>query len=132
MLQYRLFSLERDTDCWNFQLLYVNPTAANPTGTVLSESRRREVYKLAQKYDFLILEDDAYYFVHFLNNQPTSFFSLDTDGRVIRLDTFSKIVSSGLRVGIITANKKIVEKLITLMENSTLHSSSLSQVRFRS
>lgn len=119
------------TNCWIFQLLYVNPTA-NPTGTILSESRRREVYKLAQKYDFLIVEDDAYYFMHFLDKQPISFLSLDTDGRVIRMDTFSKIVSSGLRMGVVTAHKEIVDKIILYNESSSLHASSMSQVSFRS
>ncbi|XP_032664483.1 kynurenine/alpha-aminoadipate aminotransferase, mitochondrial-like [Odontomachus brunneus] len=109
------------------KLLYVNPMA-NPTGTILSESRRRKVYELAQKYDFLIVEDDAYYFVHFLDKQPMSFLSLDTDGRVIRLDSFSKIVSSGLRMGAVTAHKKIVDKIIIHMENSVLHASSMSQM----
>ncbi|KAL6440435.1 hypothetical protein ACFW04_003156 [Cataglyphis niger] len=110
------------------KLLYVNPTGANPTGAVLSESRRRKVYELAQKYNFLIVEDDPYYFVHFLDKQPTSFFSLDTDGRVIRLDSFSKIMSAGIRIGIITAHEEIVKKLVFHMDNSLVHASSLSQM----
>jgi len=115
---------------WIFQLLYVNPTGANPTGTVLSETRRRQVYKLAQIYDFLIIEDDPYYHIYFLDKQPTSFLSLDTDGRVIRLDSFSKIISSGLRLGAVTAGKKIVSALEIHMSNSVLHASALSQVKF--
>ncbi|GAB1865947.1 Kynurenine/alpha-aminoadipate aminotransferase mitochondrial [Camponotus japonicus] len=110
------------------KLLYINPTGSNPTGAVLSETRRRKVYELAQKYNFLIVEDDPYYFVHFLDKQPTSFFSLDTDGRVIRLDSISKIMSAGLRVGIVTAHKDIVQKLILHMDNSTIQASSLSQM----
>ncbi|XP_029660139.1 kynurenine/alpha-aminoadipate aminotransferase, mitochondrial-like [Formica exsecta] len=111
------------------KLLYVNPTGANPTGAVLSEIRRRKVYELAQKYNFLIVEDDPYCFVHFLDKQPTSFFSLDTDGRVIRMDSFSKIMSAGIRVGVVTAHRNIVKELIIHMDNSTIHASALSQVR---
>ncbi|EZA56435.1 hypothetical protein DMN91_009958 [Ooceraea biroi] len=110
------------------KFLYVNPTAANPTGTVLSDDRRRQVYKLAQIYDFLIVEDDPYCFIHFLDKQPLSFFSLDTDGRVIRLDSFSKIISSGMRLGVVTAGKKIVSILSVHMSNSLLHAPALSQV----
>lgn len=110
------------------KLIYVNPTGANPTGTVLSEARRKKIYELAQKYDFLIVEDDAYYFVHFLDKQPTSFFSLDTDGRVIRFDSFSKIMSAGIRVGVVTAHKNIISKFVLHMENSVLQASSLSQM----
>ncbi|XP_020278783.1 kynurenine/alpha-aminoadipate aminotransferase, mitochondrial-like [Pseudomyrmex gracilis] len=110
------------------KLIYVNPTAANPTGATLSEIRRKRVYELARKYNFLIVEDDPYCFLHFLDKQPTSFFSLDTDGRVIRLDSFSKFISAGLRVGVVTAHKDIVDKLVVHIENSILHPSSLSQM----
>lgn len=111
-------------------MLFVNPTGSNPTGSVLSEDRRREIYALAKKYDFLIIEDDAYYFVHFLDYKPTSFLSLDTDGRVIRVDSFSKIISAGIRIGILTAHRDIVKHLTTHTSSSTLHTSSLSQVKF--
>ncbi|KAK2581434.1 hypothetical protein KPH14_005109 [Odynerus spinipes] len=110
------------------RLLYVNPTGANPTGTTLTESRRKQVYELAQKYDFLIVEDDPYYFLQYLNKQPTSLFSMDTDGRVIRLDSFSKIISAGMRLGSVSANKEILKKLTLHIENSVLHASSLSQL----
>lgn len=110
------------------QFLYVNPIGANPTGTVLPEERKKYIYKLAQKYNFLILEDDAYYFVHFMKKQPLSFLSLDVDGRVIRFDSFSKIFSAGLRLGVVTAHKDILEKLSYHVQCSTIHASSLSQV----
>ena len=49
------------------KLLYINPTGANPTGTLLPLARRKEIYKLASQHDLLILEDDPYYYlqVHF-------------------------------------------------------------------
>ncbi|KAL6267742.1 hypothetical protein P5V15_000813 [Pogonomyrmex californicus] len=110
------------------KLLYINPTGSNPTGAVLSEIRRRKVYELAQKYNFLIVEDDPYCFIHFLDKQPTSFFSLDTDGRVIRLDSFTKIMSAGIRIGVVTAHEDIIAKLLLHIGNSTLQASSLSQM----
>ncbi|XP_029042797.1 kynurenine/alpha-aminoadipate aminotransferase, mitochondrial-like [Osmia bicornis bicornis] len=110
------------------KILYVNPTGANPTGTVLSESRRRKVYELAQKYDFLIIEDDPYCFLHFLDKRPTTFLELDTVGRVIRLDSFSKILSAGMRLGVVTAHKEFIQKLTVHMETTSLHASSLSQM----
>ncbi|XP_012267836.3 kynurenine/alpha-aminoadipate aminotransferase, mitochondrial-like [Athalia rosae] len=110
------------------KLLFINPTGSNPTGTVLTEERRVKIYALAQKYDFLIIEDDPYYFVSFLEKRSTSLLSLDTDGRVIRLDSFSKILSSGMRVGVLTAHKDIVRKIVTHIDSSTLHAPTLSQV----
>ncbi|XP_033324065.2 kynurenine/alpha-aminoadipate aminotransferase, mitochondrial [Megalopta genalis] len=110
------------------KILYVNPTGSNPTGIVMPESRKREVYALAQKYDFLIVEDDPYEFLHFLDKQPTTFLELDTEGRVLRLDSFSKILSSGLRLGVVTAHKTFIERLIMHMDVTGIHAASLSQM----
>ncbi|XP_043266614.1 kynurenine/alpha-aminoadipate aminotransferase, mitochondrial-like isoform X2 [Venturia canescens] len=110
------------------KLLYVNPTGANPTGTVLTYERKLRVYELAKQYDFIIIEDDPYYFLHLEDKQPASFLSIDTQGRVVRLDSFSKIMSAGIRVGAVTAHEEIIKKLIIHVENSVLQSSSLSQM----
>ncbi|XP_043273669.1 kynurenine/alpha-aminoadipate aminotransferase, mitochondrial-like [Venturia canescens] len=110
------------------KLLYVNPTGANPTGTVLTYERKVRIYELAKKYDFLIIEDDPYYFLHFMDKLPLSFLSIDTEGRVIRLDSFSKVISAGVRLGAVTARKEILDKLTMNVENSVLHASSLSQM----
>ncbi|XP_031831655.1 kynurenine/alpha-aminoadipate aminotransferase, mitochondrial-like isoform X2 [Nomia melanderi] len=109
------------------KIIYINPIA-NPTGTVLTESRRKKVYELAQRYDFLIVEDDPYCFLHFLEKRPVSFLGLDTDCRVIRLDSFSKIFSAGLRLGVVTAHRGFIKKLVLHMETTSIHASALSQM----
>lgn len=45
--------------------MYINPTGANPTGTVMPLSRRKEIYRIACEYNFLILDDDPYHFMYF-------------------------------------------------------------------
>jgi len=45
------------------KLLYTIPTGQNPTGSSLSDERKEEIYKIAQKHDFLIIEDEPYYFL---------------------------------------------------------------------
>ena len=100
------------------QILYINPTGANPTGTLLSVERRKEIYQLCCEYNLLLLEDDPYYYLQFgdKESRPPSFLSLDTQGRVLRstllqnftlfllcrFDSFSKILSSGIRLGFVT------------------------------
>ena len=59
-----------------------------------------------------------------------SFLSLDTDGRVIRLDSLSKVLSAGLRVGFATGPKEMIRHLELSIQHSVLHASSLSQVSF--
>lgn len=110
------------------KFLYINPTGANPTGTVLPENRRREIYDLACQHDLLILEDDPYYFLQFMPERPPSFLSMDTEGRVLRFDSFSKVLSSGLRLGFVCGPQALVERIQLHMQVSVLHASSLSQV----
>ena len=98
-------------------------------GTVLTESRRKEIYQLAAEHDMLILEDDPYYYLQFLpGDRPPSFLSLDTDGRVLRFDSFSKVLSSGLRLGFVSGPQQLVERIQLHMQCSVLHASSMSQV----
>ncbi|KAJ6650200.1 hypothetical protein lerEdw1_013529 [Lerista edwardsae] len=77
------------------KFLYTVPNGGNPSGSSLTAERKKEIYKLASKYNFLIIEDDPYYFVQFEKTKAPSFLSMDTDGRVLRCDTFSKVISSG-------------------------------------
>jgi len=110
------------------KVIYINPTGANPTGTVLTASRRKEIYAIASEYNLIILEDDPYYFLQYLPNRPPSFLSLDTEGRVLRFDSFSKVLSSGIRLGFVTGPPPLIERINLHMQASVLHASSLSQV----
>ncbi|KAJ1526082.1 hypothetical protein ONE63_009247 [Megalurothrips usitatus] len=110
------------------KVLYLNPTGANPTGTTLTTDRKKELYKIAQEYDLLVLEDDAYFFLHFLETNPVSLLSLDTDGRVLRFDSFSKILSSGLRLGITTGPQPLLRQIELHVQTTTLQTSSIAQV----
>lgn len=47
------------------KLIYTNPTGNNPTGTVIPNYRRQEIYDIACEYDLIILEDDPYHFINF-------------------------------------------------------------------
>ena len=63
----------------------------------------------------------------FLDSLIPSYLSIDTDGRVIRLDTFSKTVAPGCRLGWITAQPDIVDKLLRITETSTQQPSGFVQ-----
>ncbi|KAK8396852.1 hypothetical protein O3P69_005074 [Scylla paramamosain] len=110
------------------KLLYIIPNADNPTGSTLTKERRQEIYDIACVYDLLIVEDDPYFFLQYGSQTHPSFLSLDTAGRVLRIDSFSKILGPGLRLGYITADKHFTDKICTLTAAVTIHASSLSQV----
>ena len=129
-------------------LLYTVPSGQNPTGTTQSYRRRKEIYRVAQKHDLYILEDEPYFFLQmqpytgpnardvpppsshqeFLKTLVPSLLSLDIDGRVMRLDSFSKVIAPGLRTGWITASEQIVERFMRHAEVSTQMPSGLSQL----
>lgn len=63
----------------------------------------------------------------FLDSLVPSYLSFDTDGRVIRLDTFSKTVAPGCRLGWITAQPAFIEKILMITETSTQQPSGFVQ-----
>ncbi len=95
--------------------MYINPAGSNPCGTNLSGDRKREIYNICCHHDIIILEDDPYYFLQFEQTEP-SFASMDTEGRVIRFDSFSKVLSSGLRLGYATGPKEFIDRIVLHMQ----------------
>ncbi|KAI4281702.1 MAG: hypothetical protein L6R38_003484 [Xanthoria sp. 2 TBL-2021] len=63
----------------------------------------------------------------FLDSLVPSYLSVDTDGRVVRLDTFSKTVAPGCRLGWVTAQPAICERLLRITETSTQQPSGFVQ-----
>ncbi|TNM93607.1 hypothetical protein fugu_001783 [Takifugu bimaculatus] len=108
------------------KVLYTIPNGGNPTGASMTTERKQEVYKLAQQYDMLIIEDDPYYFLQFDKPWAPSFLSMDVDGRIIRTDSFSKILSSGLRIGFVTGPKPLVDRVVLHIQASTMHTSTFT------
>lgn len=109
--------LEKCLKNWSYpkkpKALYTVPTGQNPSGSTLSLARRQHLYKLASEHNFLILEDDPYFFLQFRKPEDylPSLLSMDTEQRVLRFDSCSKIISSGLRIGWITGPKFLVDRI---------------------
>ena len=69
------------------------------TGVITPTLRRQQIYSICRQHDVIILEDDPYFYLQFakdgtppgLSALGQSYLSLDVDGRVIRLDSFSKV-----------------------------------------
>ncbi|XP_072946545.1 kynurenine/alpha-aminoadipate aminotransferase, mitochondrial [Epargyreus clarus] len=109
------------------KMMYLIPTGNNPTGTVLPVDRRKKIYELACQYDFLIIEDDPYMFLNYADACPPSFLSMDACGRVVRLDSGSKVLSAGLRAGWLTAPAPLLARAELHAQAELLHSCTLSQ-----
>lgn len=96
------------------KLLYTVPDYQNPTGTVMSLKRRHALIELANRYNFIILEDCPYRNLCYTGEPLPSLRSLDTEGRVINLGSFSKILAPGLRVGWLSADDELFDALVAL------------------
>ena len=81
----------------------------------------------ARKYDLPVVEDNPYGELRFEGEMLPSIKSLDTDGRVIFLGTFSKTFCPGLRVGWVCAQEGILNKFITVKQGADLQSNSMTQ-----
>ena len=112
------------------KLVYVIPNFQNPSGHTWTLDKRRRLYELARKEGLLIFEDDAYGRLYFEGVDPAELEpikSLDDEGRVIYMSTFSKILAPGLRLAWIFAPEEIVRRIELLKETGDLCSSTLSQ-----
>ncbi|CAH0345458.1 PLP-dependent aminotransferase family protein [Bacillus sp. CECT 9360] len=92
------------------RFLYTIPTFQNPTGTTMPTERRKHLLELADKFDFLILEDDAYGELSFGKN-PLPIKSFDKRGRVLHVGSLSKVVAPGMRIGWIAAESEFINAL---------------------
>lgn len=132
-------------------LVYTVPTGQNPTASTQSLERRKQLYALAEKHDLFILEDEPYFFLQmepfisgqthevpkpfkpmpvadFLKNLVPSYLSLDSSGRVLRLDSFSKIIAPGSRCGWVTGSKQVIERFIRHNEVSAQNPAGFAMV----
>ena len=109
------------------KLIYTIPTYHNPTGAVLSAERRQRLVALAERYNAVILEDDAYGDLCYEGSQPPLLKALDRGGHVMYLSTFSKNVYSGLRLGWLVADRRVIGQFSAAKQLTDLHTSSLSQ-----
>jgi DNA-binding transcriptional MocR family regulator len=109
------------------KLIYTIPTYQNPTGTDLSLDRRKRLVALAKRCNVIVLEDDAYGGIDFEGSGLPLLKALDDSGFVVYLSSFSKNVYSGLRLGWVVADRKIIREFSSAKQLMDLHSSSLSQ-----
>ncbi|KAG8941538.1 hypothetical protein FRC03_004355, partial [Tulasnella sp. 419] len=127
-------------------VVYLVPVGQNPSGATMSAERKKAIYELCVKYDIIIVEDDPYFFLQegpyvpsayrrtttspsFKDDEETSkawietlspsFIKFDYEGRVIRLDSFSKTIAPGSRLGFFTCNPLFAERLERAGEVST-------------
>lgn len=102
------------------KFVYLIPDFQNPSGITLSFERRVKVLEIASKYDLLLIEDSPYRELRFRGAYQPSLYSLDTEGRVIYMKTFSKIFCPGFRIGWMIGPRLALEKLTVAKQGADL------------
>jgi len=121
------------------RVMYTVPVGQNPTGGTMRAQRKGEIYDICVKFDVIIVEDDPYYFLQegtyrlrekrpafaavsneaFIASLEPSYLRFDYQGRVVRLDSFSKTIAPGCRLGWYTCNPLFAERFERQGETST-------------
>ncbi|GAO14441.1 hypothetical protein UVI_02031660 [Ustilaginoidea virens] len=129
-------------------VLYTVPSGQNPTGATQGLERRKAIYAVAQRHDMFIIEDEPYYFLQmqpytgrdkprvppptsveeFLSSLVPTLVSIDVDGRVLRMDSVSKVLVPGSRLGWVVASEQIIERYKHHAEVASQGPSGFSQI----
>jgi 2-aminoadipate transaminase len=108
--------------------IYTIPNFQNPSGVTLAAGRRKELAVVAEQYDLLIIEDDAYFDLYFTEDasrlMPLAALCPD---RVVYLGTFSKVLAPGLRMAYLRAPEPLAAKVELAKEGADLSSSMFDQ-----
>jgi 2-aminoadipate transaminase len=108
-------------------VVYTIPTFQNPTGSTLSEERRRQLAELARERPLAVLEDDPYGLVRFEGDPLPSLFELEGGENVMYSSSFSKTIAPGLRVGYAIVPAALEHRLEELVASTYITPALLAQ-----
>ena len=128
---FSLRELEKILYTGKIKLFYTMTNFQNPTGISLSREKKEKLLKLAEKYDFYILEDDGLSNLYFGQKKPVSLKSMDTNQRVIYIKSYSKIFMPGLRLAYTAVPDKFVYSIRNKKFSADICHSALNQRAFQ-
>jgi 2-aminoadipate transaminase len=95
------------------KFIYIVPSFQNPSGRTLSQDRRQKLVHLACRYNFWVIADEVYHLLSYAQTPPTPFsFFAEQAEQIISINSFSKILAPGLRLGWIQAHENIINRLV--------------------
>jgi DNA-binding transcriptional MocR family regulator len=89
--------------------LFINSFHHNPTGSCMTPAVAQRVLALSRIHGVRVIEDDVYADMH--NSPGTRLAALDDEARVIYVGSFSKTLSSSIRVGFVVAGAEFISRL---------------------
>ncbi len=125
MLRKKLRNLKKRRKLPKF--IYVVLTFQNPSGATMSAEKRKELLQIASEYDLLVVEDSPYSHLRYEGEEKPHLMSIDDDDRVLRLETFSKILAPGFRIAWATGPTDLIEKMCIAKQATDLCSNPFGQ-----
>jgi DNA-binding transcriptional MocR family regulator len=119
-------ALERILARHEVKLVVLQEACQNPTGADLSPPRRARLLELARSRGFFVLDDGVYATMRF-DGEPRRRLRADAPSHVIYVDSMSKTIGGGLRLGWIAANGPVLARLVQLKIDADIHTSALPQ-----
>ena len=108
-------------------LAHIIPNFHNPAGCTLSLEKRERLVALAERYDFVLFEDDPYVELRFEGESLPTMLSLDTSDRVVYASSFSKTVCPGIRVGYLAGPAELIAETRRIATGTYISPSMVSQ-----
>ena len=109
------------------KLAFVTPSHQFPTGTILPLSRRLALLDWAKRVNAVVVEDDYDGEFRYEGQSVESLQSLDKEGRVVYVGTFSRTIFPALRIGYLIAPHNLLEALNGAKWLSDRHTATLEQ-----
>ena len=114
-------------ECRGARFAYIMPTFQNPTGRTLSLERRKLLAEKAREYDFWILEDNPYGEIWYDEEPPVSLRAFCPE-RVVSLQTMSKVLAPGFRLGYFIGPKHVLAAMAEMKQAMDLHTATFTQL----
>ena len=108
------------------KFIYEVPDFQNPSGITMSLKRRKELIRIAEKYDLIVIEDSPYRQLRFEGKSEPSLIGMNPE-RVLSLFTFSKILLPGFRLGWMAGPNELIQKAVTAKQSVDLCSPPFNQ-----
>ena len=121
-----LHELEQAINKFNIKACLFVPNFNNPTGSLMSDEKKKEMVEMLARYHVPLIEDDIYGEMYFGKVRPKTCKSFDKKGLVLHCCSFSKTLAPGYRIGWAVPGR-FKDKVISLKRMSNISTNTLSQ-----
>lgn len=123
----KLDVLESYLKIYRPKCIYMMAYFQTPTGISYSMEKKRKILELAEQFDTYIIEEDDYYDFHYGRDRIVPLKALDYQNRVIYIKSFSKILMTGLRMGLMVMPKSVQSRLLDVNYTTDISTSGFIQ-----